>query len=167
MDDTKADEQEKEELKLKIVEAYTKLEKPKEKVDDGWYVMTDPGEEFGGNWIVGKFTASIKELAEALDVKPWMLGASHSDADKGKLLFQFGVRDPDGREWTFSSQYRLAKLEAEESLVKSWNIKSTDDFLGPVGQFLANRLNRSVSTQACDDQGEPTSSNVVVYHKTS
>jgi hypothetical protein len=155
MDDAKTEAQEKEEIRLKIVSAYQNLEKPKEKVEDGWYVMNDPGEEFGGSWIVGKFTAAIKELADALDVKPWMFGASHSGADKGKLMFQFGVRDPNGREWTFSSQYRLATLEANENTQQTWQLKSTDDELADVGRFLANRLRRAVVTQRCDDLGSP------------
>lgn len=148
------EDEEKEKIKLIIEAAAAEVhEKAKTKVEDGWYVMTDPGEEFGGNWLVGKFTAAIKELADALDVKPWMFGASHSAADKGKLLFQFGVRDPNGKEWTFSSQYRFATLDANENVQQAWQIKGTDESLVSVAGFLANRLKRSVSVCGCDETG--------------
>ena len=148
--------EEKEKIKIIIEAAAAEVkDKAKAKANDDWYVMTDPGEEFGGNWIVGKFTASIKELADALGVKPWMFGASHSAADKGKLMFQFGVRDPNGREWTFSSQYRFSTLDAQENTLQVWQVKSTEENLADAGKFLANRLKRSVTMQGCDDQGSP------------
>jgi hypothetical protein len=146
MDDTKSEAEQKEEIKLKIVGAFNELEKPKPKVEDGWHVMVDPGEEFGGNWPVGIVKASFKEFAEAFSVKPWVLGASHSGADKGKVMLQFGVKDPNDKEWTFSSQYRLDRVDENESTLVWWQIKSTDDVIN-VGQFLANRFGRPVSVQ--------------------
>lgn len=134
-----------EKLNLVIAEAAKRI-KARRTFNDGWTVMKDVGESFGGVWPVGTLVASLKEFGEAFDCPPWVNGSAATGCTKGKLLTEFGVKDPSGREWTFGCEMRFNELDTKSDLQVAWNIKGTDD-AGNVGQFLADRFQRTLATR--------------------
>lgn len=162
MDD---EEEKKKQLQIQIK---TTLEEVKKNLrpDDGWKVLVEAGDSLGGLWPVGVTTASFKEFAEKFQVKPWVFGPSLSAVERHKLLVQFGVRDPQNREWVFSSELRMKQLDESIDEQVTWKIESTADVI-EVGQWLADTFGRPLVVRAFLDDGSLHRVTSTFYNKQS
>lgn len=167
MEDSSSADLSKEKLKLVLQEHLDKISsEPVAPVDDGWHVMKDPGECFGGLWPVGVFSGTLDEMSDIIHKHPWIAGAKASGASKGKVSLTWGVRDPQNREWTFTTVAKFDVLKNQNNpQTVEFTIYSTADVI-EVGQWLANRLKRPVNVQAILDDGSRHRATSTFYNST-
>lgn len=141
MEDHKEDEQDKKDWELVLGAA--KRIKDRRKFDDGYTSLKEPGDSLMPGWPIGHLVASMKELSEAFDMKPWMNGSKASGCSKGKFLFQFAFKDSASVEWVFSLEHPFETMEKAEEAHFDWRVDSIGH-VAEIGDVLANRLRRDV-----------------------
>jgi len=141
-DDKKEELTEDEKMRVEIITSAVKRIKARRTFNDGYTSLKQPGESMMPGWHVGSLVATLKELSEIFDMKPWMNGSKASGCAKGKFLFQYGMKDTNSTEWIFSLEHPFETIDANENTMFSWRVDGVSS-VSDIGNVLANRLRRS------------------------